>query len=125
MIEGSGTEAVLLTHGSGSRRPENVRIRIRIHNTGFKVIIHILLFRSTRLPQIYCKSLDYLDTKCENLWKCLPRPSTCAIFQLLEDVPVLVPQRSSVYCNYQCCGSGMFFPYLDSLLQVSGSATLD
>ncbi len=36
MIEGSGSGAVPLTSGSGSRRPKNIRIQIRVRNTGAK-----------------------------------------------------------------------------------------
>ncbi len=35
MIEGSGSGSVPLTKESGSKRPRNVRIRIRINNTAF------------------------------------------------------------------------------------------
>ncbi len=40
MIQGSGSEYVLLTNGSGSRRPKNIRIlRIRICNTGKREVL--------------------------------------------------------------------------------------
>jgi hypothetical protein len=36
-MEGSG--AVLVTKGSGSRRPKNIQIRMRIHNTASSSVL--------------------------------------------------------------------------------------
>jgi hypothetical protein len=38
VIEGSGSGSIPLTDGSGSRRPKNMWIRIRIRNTDVKCI---------------------------------------------------------------------------------------
>jgi hypothetical protein len=35
--EGSGARSIPLTNGSGSMRPENMRVRIRIPNTAEKI----------------------------------------------------------------------------------------